>query len=204
MQTKGHKLFFYIVLIINVVYYIQSRVSHGFSLTTQLNPRDLLEVGGISPSTADIPSIFTASIQHGSIIHLAMNMIVLYAIMQMYEKKIGFFHLMIVYIITSIGSSIAIITFSDEYVVTVGASGAVLGMMGNALIHSLFDHESRHMLSSLVTIVAIQVVVTFLNDNISISGHIGGITVGVILGLIYQTLRYIGQLFTKNKNRTNS
>lgn len=204
MQTKGHKLFFYIVLIINVVYYIQSRVSHGFSLTTQLNPRDLLEVGGISPSTADIPSIFTASIQHGSIGHLLMNMVVLYIIMQMYSTRVGFIHLMVVYIITSIGSSIAIIEFSDANTVTVGASGAVLGMMSNALIHSLFDHESRHMLSSLITIVAIQVVVTFLNDNISISGHIGGITVGVVLGLICQTLRYIGRLFTKNKNRTNS
>lgn len=204
MQTKGHKLFFYIVLIINVVYYIQSRVSHGFSLTTQLNPRDLLEVGGISPSTADIPSIFTASIQHGSIIHLAMNMIVLYAIMQMYEKKIGFFHLMIVYIITSIGSSIAIITFSDEYVVTVGASGAVLGMMGDALINALFDHEARHMLSTIAVVIVMQVVVTFFNEGVSVSGHIGGITVGIILGIIYQTLRYIGRLFTKNKKYTNS
>src|SRR5699024_11383495 len=99
MQTKGHKLFFYIVLIINVVYYIQSRVSHGFSLTTQLNPRDLLEVGGISPSTADIPSIFTASIQHGSISHLDMNLIVLYTFMQYYEKHIGCFTFMIFYII---------------------------------------------------------------------------------------------------------
>lgn len=204
MQTTKHKLFFYIVLIINVVYYIQSRVSHGFSLMTELSPYELLKIGGITPTNYDFPSMITASIQHGSIGHLLMNMVVLYIVMQMYSTRGGLIHLMVVYIITSIGSSIAIIGFSDANTVTVGASGAVLGMMGNALIHSLFDHESRHMLSSLITIVAIQVVVTFLNDNISISGHIGGITVGVILGLIYQTLRYIGQLFTKNKNRTNS
>lgn len=190
MQKTSHQLFYFIILIINVGYYIQTRLTHGFGLTNELSPDQLAQIGGLGHNYTPM-DLITSSIQHGSVIHIISNMIVLYIVMTMYNQKLGFIHLTLVYIASTIGASIAVVTFSEPNIVTVGASGAVLGMMGNGLVHAFADSHARDMLPSIGAIVVIQIANTYMNTDISVSGHIGGLVTGMIVGILYQAVRYL-------------
>jgi membrane associated rhomboid family serine protease len=66
---------------------------------------------------------------------------------------------------------------------TVGASGAVFGLMGAAVV-IMRARGFDPMASGIPALIALNLLITFVFPGIAIGGHIGGLVAGVIAGYV--------------------
>jgi membrane associated rhomboid family serine protease len=121
--------------------------------------------------------LVTAAFLHGSIIHLGFNMLVLWFVGAPVEQAIGRGRFLAVYIVSGLAGSAGAIVFSPN-AVTVGASGAIFGIFGAALV--LEAQKSYVLGGQALGLIAVNLVFTFAIPNISVGGHIGGLIGGAL------------------------
>ncbi len=173
-----------VILIINLVMALLVLFSGGFSL------QNLIAWGGLVPpmvtELGDYYRILTAMALHGSILHVLMNCYVLYYIGGHLERLIGPKRYALVYLVSGILSSLFVVFFGAPNVVTVGASGAIFGVMGFLLVLTFKKPAwfPPQIAKSIRSLTLINLVITFLIPNISILGHLGGVISGALLALI--------------------
>ncbi|MBE0701401.1 MAG: rhomboid family intramembrane serine protease, partial [Acholeplasmataceae bacterium] len=129
--------------------------------------------------------LVTAMFLHGSLIHFLSNSFVLYFLGSHLERLIGPMKFTILYFVSGIGSSVFVIFLGSENAVTIGASGAIFGIMGSLLILTFMRKKwfTQGSIRSLRQLMVINLVLTFAIPNISIPGHLGGLIFGS--GLIF-------------------
>jgi membrane associated rhomboid family serine protease len=124
--------------------------------------------------------LLTAAFLHGSIIHLGLNMLFLWFIGTPVEIAIGRWRFIAVYFVTALSGSAGALLFAPD-VPTVGASGALFGILGCAVV---LEQQGMHVLGgSALGIVILNFVLTLAVPGISIGGHLGGFVGGVVCGL---------------------
>lgn len=127
--------------------------------------------------------LLTSMFLHESWIHVGLNMLSLYFIGRLAEQVYGTWRYLLIYFGTGILAGILVITFSD--IPTLGASGAIFGVFGALGIFFWYHrHALGPMLSQWIFWLILNLVWTFGNGAISVSGHIGGLSMGLILGLL--------------------
>ncbi len=126
--------------------------------------------------------IVTAGFLHANLLHLAFNMYFLYFLGQLLEPEIGRARFAAIYFVSLLGGSFGALLLSPD-AVTVGASGAVFGMMGAAII-AMRARGIDPMQSGLGMTLVLNLGITFLIPGISIGGHIGGLLAGGIVGFV--------------------
>ncbi len=120
--------------------------------------------------------LLTAAFLHYGPIHLLMNMLALYWFGSLLERRIGSGRFLMLYLVSGLAGSAGALVF-DPTTPTVGASGAIFGILGAGLI---MEHVQRDYVfgGSALGIIVINLVFTFSIANISIGGHIGGLIGG--------------------------
>ena len=125
--------------------------------------------------------LVTAMFAHGSLDHLAMNMVSLWWLGTLLEKIQGTARFAIVYFASGIGGNLAFALISGGY--AVGASGAIFGMLG-AVAVGLYRHResplAKAMLQGLGVIIALNVVNSFM-PGIALEAHFGGLVTGAVV-----------------------
>jgi membrane associated rhomboid family serine protease len=121
--------------------------------------------------------LLTAAFLHGSIIHLGMNMFVLWFIGAPVEQAIGRGRFLALYIVSGLAGSAGALLF-DPHAITVGASGAIFGILGAALV--LEWQRNLVLGGQALGLIVINLVLTFAIPNISIGGHLGGLAGGAL------------------------
>jgi membrane associated rhomboid family serine protease len=142
---------------------------------------DHLEVSRLALADGDYWRIVTAGFAHQGLFHLAFNMLALYILGQMLEPAIGRLRFGLVYAVSLLAGTFGAVLLQPTGA-TVGASGAVFGLMGAAVVLS----RSRGiglMESGLGFWIGINLLFTFTFSGISIGGHIGGLLGGGLAGL---------------------
>jgi len=86
---------------------------------------------------------------------------------------------LLIYALSLLGSSVSVMLFSGPFVPTIGASGAIYGLMGALLVTF---KRLGYDLKQLLIVVAINIYITFQFPGISWQGHLGGLVVGAIVG----------------------
>ena len=146
-----------------------------------LSPSRLYIQGSLIPaevSSGDYYRLLTSGFLHGTLIHIATNMISLYILGLPLERMLGRWRFATVYLLSLLGSSVSVMLFSYEFGPTIGASGAVYGLMGALVVtFKRFGFDLRQLL----VVVALNVYVTFAVPGISWQGHFGGLVVGAIV-----------------------
>jgi membrane associated rhomboid family serine protease len=170
----------YVLIAINVIAFIAMSAGGG-----GLNGRggEVYNNGALfGPLVADGEwwRIVTAGFLHSGILHLAFNMYFLYFLGQLLEPEIGRLRFGIIYFVSLLGGSFGALVLSPD-AVTVGASGAVFGLMGAAIL-ALRARGIDPMQSGLGVTLLLNLGITFLIPNISIGGHIGGLIAGGLVG----------------------
>ena len=123
--------------------------------------------------------LVTAAFLHLGPIHLAMNMLALWWLGGPLEEAIGSRRYVMLYVVSGLaGSAGALIANPDS--LTVGASGAIFGIMGAML--ALQYQATGSIAGPALTLIVVNVVFSFAISNISIGGHIGGLVGGVLGG----------------------
>lgn len=137
--------------------------------------------------------LLTYMFLHGGYVHIAMNMWALWNIGHLCESLYGRWTYAAVYLITGVAGGLASVAWNPQ-VLSVGASGALFGIMG-ALIasfalgeFSLSTVPIRSVLSSLVFWAGFSLFFGSLSPGIDNACHVGGLVSGLILGALIARL----------------
>ncbi len=158
----------------------------------QPSPSDLVDWGGnLSELTTNDQwwRLLTCTFVHGGIVHLGFNMWVLSAIGRFYERIVGQVGFLLLYLISGVTGSLISILWQQD-VVSVGASGAVFGIIGG--LGALVIRKSagfpasvlKPLQKSVVAFLGYNMVIGFALPNIDVAGHLGGLVGGVLSGLV--------------------
>ena len=124
--------------------------------------------------------LITAAFLHYGPFHLILNMLALYWFGTLLEKRIGSGKYLLLYIVSGLAGSAGALLM-DPTVPTVGASGAIFGILGAGLV--LEQQRDYVFGGSALGVIVINLVLTFSIGSISIGGHIGGLLGGAIATL---------------------
>src|SRR5205814_6194725 len=107
---------------------------------------------------------------------LLLNMLALWWFGSALERRIGSGRFLAIYLVSGLAGSAGALML-DPTTPTVGASGAIFGILGAGLVMELFQRDYVFGGSAL-GIIVLNLVFTFSIANISIGGHIGGLIGG--------------------------
>jgi membrane associated rhomboid family serine protease len=126
--------------------------------------------------------LITTAFLHYGPIHLGFNMFFLYWIGTPVEEYLGRARFLLVYLVSGLAGSAGALVLSPGSV-TVGASGAIFGILGAALV---LERQRAYVLGgSAMGLVVINLALGFvLGGNISIGSHIGGLIGGAACMLV--------------------
>jgi membrane associated rhomboid family serine protease len=124
--------------------------------------------------------LITAAFLHGSLIHVGLNMLVLWIVGAPVERAIGRGRFLALYIVSGLaGSAGALLITPTEP--TVGASGAIFGIMGALLVIEYL--QTRQLAGQALMLIGINLLFTLSIPGISIGGHLGGLVGGILATL---------------------
>lgn len=125
--------------------------------------------------------IVTSAFLHAGLLHLGFNMFALYFLGTLLEPAVGHARFAAIYFVSLLGGAFGALLL-DPLELTVGASGAVFGLMAAAFLIAR-DRGLDDLASQIGFFVVINLVFTFSIPNISVGGHLGGLAAGGIAAL---------------------
>ena len=142
------------------------------------------QIGGVFlPGVVDGAywQLLTSMFTHVQVLHIAFNMFALYVLGPQLEVAIGRARFLALYFISGLSGSALVYWAASEYGATLGASGAVFGLMGAlAIVAFKVGGDVR----GILTWIGINFVITFVLAGISWQGHLGGFLGGLAVGAI--------------------
>lgn len=125
--------------------------------------------------------LLTSAFTHLGLWHFAFNMLALWVLGPQLEQVLGRARFLVVYFLSAFSASAFVYWLTATNVPTIGASGAVYGLMGALVVVAL---KVRGDVSQLLLWIGLNFVITFLAPFISWQGHLGGFLGGVAVALI--------------------
>ncbi len=129
--------------------------------------------------------IVSSGFLHAGLLHLAFNMFALYQLGLALEPTLGRLRFAILYGGSLLAGSLGVLVV-DPNALTVGASGAVFGLMGG-LVAAMRERGINPFQTNVGGILLINLLFTFTIPGISIGGHVGGLVGGYLLGSVLGT-----------------
>jgi membrane associated rhomboid family serine protease len=126
--------------------------------------------------------LITSGFLHSGLLHIGFNMYILYWLGTMLEPSLGHARFLALYATSLVSGSFGALLLSSNSF-TVGASGAVFGMLGAGIL-AMRARGIDPMQSGLGITLVLNLGITFLIPNISIGGHLGGLFAGGIVGYL--------------------
>jgi membrane associated rhomboid family serine protease len=123
--------------------------------------------------------LVTSMFTHVEPLHIAFNMLALYFLGPMLETVLGRARFLAVYLVSGLVGSAAVMLFSPPHVQTLGASGAIFGLMGALVVLAL---KVGGQVQTVFVWIGLNMVFTFTVSGISWQAHVGGLIGGVVLG----------------------
>jgi membrane associated rhomboid family serine protease len=123
--------------------------------------------------------LLSSAFLHAGIIHLALNMYVLWILGAGLEEAMGRARFLLVYAVSGLAGSAGALLLSPT-AITVGASGAVFGLFGAGFV---LERQAGIRGGPVLGLIVINLAFTFLIPGISIGGHLGGLAGGALATL---------------------
>jgi membrane associated rhomboid family serine protease len=168
------------LIVINVVIFLITVIQAGG--TADLSRSSWFRQGTLTPilvASGQYWRLLTSGFLHLSVTHIGLNMLALYFVGLPLERIIGRWRFLVVYLMSLLGGSVAVMLFADVASSAVGASGAIFGLMGAlVVVFRRFSYDLRQ----LMIVVVINLGITFVIPGISWQAHVGGLLVGAVVG----------------------
>ncbi len=126
--------------------------------------------------------LVTSAFLHGGWLHIAFNMYVLYALGPSLERVLGHGRYLVLYLMAALGGAVCSYAFSDVMTVSVGASGAIFGLMGALVVAG---RKLRYDISQVLILLAVNFVIGFMAPGVDWRAHVGGLVVGAAVAAIF-------------------
>lgn len=135
--------------------------------------------------------LLTAQFIHIGIIHIVMNMYFLNSIGPIFERLYGSANFIIIYLLSGLMGNLFTYAFGSVNSVSAGASTSLYGLLGLA-IGMMVTYRDDHILhsfgASFVSVVAINLLYSFIMPKVGVLGHLGGFIGGFILAGIFPVI----------------
>jgi membrane associated rhomboid family serine protease len=159
-------------------------MASGSGSGTGLGGSSLVSSGaldGPDVASGEVYRLVTSGFLHAGFIHLALNMYILWILGTMFESSVGRLRFLLIYFVAMLSGAFgALLLTPNAY--TVGASGAIFGLMGAGVI-VLRSRGIDPMQSGLPVLIGINLLFSFAVSGISIGGHIGGLIGGALAAM---------------------
>ncbi|GFP74922.1 rhomboid family intramembrane serine protease [Clostridium fungisolvens] len=135
--------------------------------------------------------LITAMFLHGGIIHIAFNMYALYSLGNLIENIYGKWKYLLIYFLAGILSTTTSYIFSPY--VSVGASGAIFGLFGAAVVFGLKERNriGKNFLTEIATVIGMNIIIGLSSRNIDNFAHFGGLLGGIVIAfLLYDNKKF--------------
>jgi membrane associated rhomboid family serine protease len=169
-----------IIIVCAVAFLAGGSIGFGSSASSRL----LNEFAVWGPGIADLDQYYrliTGGFLHVNLLHIGFNMYLLWILGQMLEPLLGSRRFAALYFTALLwGSFGALVVTPDAH--TVGASGAVFGLMGAAAVE-LRARGVNPFKTDIGLLILFNLGLSFLLAGISIGGHIGGLIGGALAGM---------------------
>ncbi|HEX3874587.1 MAG TPA: rhomboid family intramembrane serine protease [Solirubrobacteraceae bacterium] len=126
--------------------------------------------------------LVTAGFLHENLLHIGFNMYLLYVLGQMLEPALGKVKFVAIYTVALLFGSAGAMVGVSQYSASLGASGAVFGLAGAAIVE-MRARGINPMDSGIPALILINLVLGVALPNISIGDHIGGLIGGGLAAL---------------------
>ena len=137
---------------------------------------------GIKVADGEYWRLITNGFLHAGFLHIAFNMYLLWYLGRLLEPALGHVRFAAIYFTALLAGSFGSLLLSSEFTNTIGASGAVFGLMGAAVVE--FRRRGIGFLESGIGILILfNLGLSFIIPGIAIGGHIGGLIGGVLAAL---------------------
>ncbi len=184
-----------VILLLNVVIFVVQSLMFTFGMGGLAN--GIIGVFGFIPewqtSVLQPWRLVTYMFFHGSVLHVAFNMLWLWWMGRPVEEQLGPRNFLVIYFGSGIGGALINLVFSPFFpaTITIGASGAVFGMM--VAFAMLFPRipimllflppiQARFLVAGLI---AIDLLLISAGDNVARIVHLGGALSGYVLLKLY-------------------
>ena len=131
--------------------------------------------------------LIAAAFLHANIIHISLNLYALYGLGRLTERFFGLKRFLIIYGLALLGSGVLVTLFSPMNTPSVGASGAIMGVLGALVVYFWFYRDllvgGRGFLGQLARMALINIGIGLL-PGISLWGHLGGFVTGAVAGFL--------------------
>lgn len=165
------------IVVLNVVFFLAQQVAPALTFRLGAIPAAI--------DNGDWYRLLTPMLLHGHLLHLGLNMIVLWIYGPSLEQAYGTARFLAVYVVSGFCGGALSFAFASCGSVGVGASGAIFGVVGALLVHLYRRRRSTFVagyLRDLTLFIGINLVFGFLFPGIDYFAHIGGLVAGAAIG----------------------
>ena len=173
VATRGRTPITLGLIAVNVVVYLLQSADPSLTYRYGLLP--------LAVEAGQYERLLTSTFLHGGLLHLAFNMLALYIVGAPLERVLGTGRYLTIYLASALGGSLLAMLLSPPDTLGVGASGAVFGLFGALIV--LRDRVGAEA-GGVVTLIGINLVISFLVPGISWQAHLGGLLTGVVVAFL--------------------
>lgn len=176
----------YTVIILNILVYLIEIIKSRNLI--DINIYTLIQMGAkinILINRGEIYRLITSTFLHGGIMHILFNMSALNIIGKDVEYIYGSKKYILIYILSALSGSLFSYLFNPNSV-SVGASGAIFGLLGAMLVFGLKEKNKigKQYVKNILETLAINVIIGITISNIDNYAHLGGLIMGALSALI--------------------
>lgn len=177
-----------LMVVIGAMFVLEIALSGGQAVGLNPDPQTLVDLGALFPpfiAQGEWWRLLTAMFLHASLIHILLNGWALYLFGQFVEAHFGRVMFLVIYFLSGFLASVTSYWFGAPIQVGVGASGAIIGLLGAFIAYNFRRRELALAQANLrwaVTIIAINVVFGLAIANVDNWAHGGGLVAGLLIG----------------------
>ena len=171
---------------VNLVVFVLQQASDEvtrrfYDLGYALDPATMERVG---VADGEYYRLLTSAFLHSGVLHLLLNMYALFLFGPQLEAALGRLRFVALYLVSALGGSALSYAFSAPNQPSLGASGAVFGLLGAYLVVS---KRLRRDTTPVLVLLAVNLAYGFLAPRIDWRAHLGGLVAGglVALAMVY-------------------
>jgi len=133
----------------------------------------------------------SAMFLHFGVVHLVLNMWSLWDAGQLVERMYGHIRFACIYVISGLSGNLVSLVVQGNSAVSGGASGAVFGIYGAAIIFlwreraAITPHEFRWLFWGALGFASATIILGFIVPGIDNAAHIGGFVTGVLAAIVF-------------------
>ena len=170
----------YILMVLNVMIYLFLSVyDKGQSIVLNFaNMKIFVQQG-------EYYRLLSCMFLHANMYHLFFNMYALYVIGPQVEKYYGKLKFLFIYLISGLLGSLFSAVFMDASTYSLGASGAIFGLLGSVAYFTYYYRATLQGLlrSQVLPVILINLVISVMIKSIDLSAHIGGLIGGILMSM---------------------